>query len=161
MTHKSIVRYQQQGFGAFMAIAVVVILASLAAAASSLWATQQLSSAQDILSAKAWQAAKAGNEYGLYQALKNSNPTCSLPLNRYKEITFPLDLRADTGFYVTVTSSCTAYYEGELTPGSPQTVRVYEIKAVACPASTCPSSDPAVVATPGYVERTRLVQATN
>ena len=147
-------RQAQRGFGAIVAIVVLVILASLAAAIGSIGATQQISSAQDILSTRAWQAAKAGNEYGLYKALKGSWAACSAD-------TDTRDLRADTGFYVTVTCNSTLYHEGESTPGVAQTVRVFDITAVACPVSTCPSSDAAVVASPGYVERTRLVQATN
>jgi len=144
----------QRGFGAIVAIVVLVILASLAAAIGSMGATQQIGSAQDILSTRAWQAAKAGNEYGLYQALKGSWTTCS-------GASTTLDLRTDTGFYVTVRCNSTLYGEGGSAPGVAQSVRTFEIKSVACPATTCPSSDPAVVASPGYVERTRLVQATN
>ena len=63
----------QRGFGAIMAIVIIVILAALAAAMINFSTVQQTTSAQDILSAKAWQAAKAGNEWGLYQALKNTS----------------------------------------------------------------------------------------
>ncbi len=60
---------RQSGFGAIAAIMILVMLAALAAALTRLGSTQQLTSAQDTLSARAWQAAKAGNEWGLYQAL--------------------------------------------------------------------------------------------
>ena len=61
---------RQHGFGAIAAIVVLVILAVLAAAIVSIGSTQQMTSAQDVLSARAWQGARAGNEWGLYQALK-------------------------------------------------------------------------------------------
>lgn len=60
---------RQTGFGMIAAIMILVILATLAAALARMGATQQLNSAHDTLSARAWQAAKAGNEWGLYQAL--------------------------------------------------------------------------------------------
>ena len=144
----------QQGFGAIAAIVVLVILALLAAAIVSMSATQQLTSAEDVLAARAWQAARAGNEWGLYQALKRSSCASA-----------ELDLSANTGFHVTVTCESWQYQEGgESVDGSTAktvsvTVSVYRIKAVACPVSTgCPALD-ARVAAPGYVERTRLVLA--
>lgn len=60
---------RQTGFGAIAAILILVILAALAAALMRIGTGQQLGSVQDLLSARAWQAAKAGNEWGLYQAL--------------------------------------------------------------------------------------------
>jgi MSHA biogenesis protein MshP len=144
---------RQQGFGAIAAIVVLVILAVLAAAIVSIGTAQQIGSAQDVMSARAWQAARAGNEWGLYQALKGTWTSCS-------SASQTLDLTADTGFRVTVSCDSWQYNEGESVPGTPQTVRVYRITAVACPAAACPASD-ASVAGPGYVERTRVVLATN
>lgn len=144
----------QRGFGAIAAIVVLVILAALAGAIVSISTTQQITSAQDVMSAKAWQAARAGNEWGLYQALKGSWTSCTTGTNQ------PLDLTADTGFHVNVTCDSWLYNEGESTPGTPQTVRVYRIKAVACSATPCPASG-ALVAGVGYIERTRVVLATD
>ena len=144
---------RQRGFGAIAAIVILVILAALAAAIVAINTSQQISAAQDVLSARAWQAARAGNEWGLYQALKGSWTSCT-GANQ------SLDLTADTGFHVTVSCDSWAYNEGESAPGTVQTVRVYRIKAVACPAATCPASD-ASVAAAGYIERTRVVIATD
>lgn len=144
---------RQRGFGVIAAIVILVILAALAAAIVSVGSTQQMTSAQDVLSARAWQAARAGNEWGLYQALKGTWTTCS-------SASQTLDLTSDTGFRVTVNCDSWLYNEGESVPGTPQTVRLYRIKAVACPSTSCPASD-ASVAGPGYVERTRVVFATN
>ena len=158
---------RQLGFGAIAAIVVLVILALLAATIVSISTTQQITAAQDVQSARAWQAARAGNEWGLYKALKKEawsvNPadTCiTAPRNA------TLNLTADTGFYVTVTCSSLPYYEGEeVDPAKgtlgPRKLMVYQIKAVACPVATgCPASD-AAVAGAGYVERTRMVLATD
>lgn len=152
---------RQSGFGAIAAIVVLVILAMLAAAIVSVGSTQQTSSAQDVLSARAWQAARAGNEWGLDKALKvqtwtaTAGETCDIASR-----TTTLDLLALTGFRVTVFCDSWLYNEGETVPGTPRTVRVYRIRAVACPAAACPATD-ASVAGVGYVERTRVVLATN
>jgi MSHA biogenesis protein MshP len=165
---------RQQGFGAIAAIVILVILATLAAAIVSLGTTQQMTSAQDVMSAKAWQAARAGNEWGLYQALQPtgvwyegsaSDPCPAVGTLGEGAAVSPqtLNLTAvdDVGFYVTVTGSCWRYNEGESALGTAQPVRIYRVTAVACPVSPCPPSDPAVVAGPGYVERTRVVLAAN
>ena len=159
----------QRGFGAIIAIVILVIMATLAAGLVRLGTTQQATSTQDILSARAWQVARAGNEWGLYQALKSGSCIGAAGT---------LDLRATTGFSVTVSCSsqslsntCTCplstcpsppyppYYfcEGETSPGNPQAVTTYSIDAVACNSAACP--DAALAATPGYVERRRLVIA--
>jgi MSHA biogenesis protein MshP len=158
----------QRGFGAVAAIAVLVILAALSAAIISVGTSQQMASAQDILSARAWQAARAGNEWGLYRALQAGQPWAGAACDANADGTLntqtaPLDLTADTGFQVTVSCDSWLYSEGEeLVGGTPQakTVRIYRITAVACPAASCPATD-ATVAGAGYVERTRTVLATN
>lgn len=163
---------RQRGFGAIAAIVVLVILAALAAAIVSVGTSQHLTSAQDVLSARAWQAARAGNEWGLYQALQTTgtwadgaaNDLCPAAgtLGHGTPVTTTLDLTAATGMRVTVTGDCWRYNEGE-DPGPPvaaRQVRIYRITAVACPAAACPVTD-ATVAGIGYVERTRVVLATN
>jgi len=158
---------RQNGFGVIAAIVILVIMALLASAIVSLSSTQQITSAQDVMSAKAWQAARAGNEWGLYKALNSSTPldawkTCP---NGAGKLSQTLDLTLDTGFQVTVTCESWPYKEGE--SGSPlvaRDVRVFQIKAIACPAttpvSTCPAAN-ASVSGVAYIERTRVVLATN
>lgn len=148
---------RQQGFGAIAAIVVLVILAVLATAIVSLSTNQQITAAQDVQAARAWQTARAGNEWGLFQALQGgdwSGAACDAAPPK------KLDLRAVTGFSVTVSCRSWSYSEGEDEPGTPHTVRVYRITAVACPAAECPVTD-ATVAGAGYIERTRVVLATN
>ena len=120
----------------------------------SIGTTQHLTSAQDVLSARAAQAARAGTEWGLHQAFKGPWTSCS-------GASQTLDLTAETGFRVTVSCQSTEYSEGETAPGVERKVRIFRISAVACPAASCPSADPATVAGVGYVERTRTVIATN
>jgi MSHA biogenesis protein MshP len=139
------------GFGAIAAIFVLVVLASLAAAIVRLGQSTQTGSAQDILGARAWAAARAGTEWGLYQALKGSWTTCS-------GASQTLDLSADIGMRVTVRCSSNLYNEGENTSGAAQTQRVDTVNAIACNStSACPDNARAVQ--PGYIERRRQVQA--
>lgn len=139
----------QLGFGAIAAIVILVILAVLASAIISISTSQQTTSAQDIMSSRAWQAARAGNEWGLYQALRNNSCLSSSPL----------DLSSETGFYVTV--YCDSWLYEEVDPNTGEnTVRVYRIKSTACSTSTCPATDTSVTRA-NYIERTRTVIATD
>jgi MSHA biogenesis protein MshP len=148
---KPCVRVQRQrGLGVIAAIVVLVILASLAAAIVRFGAVAQSTSAQAVLAARASQAARAGTEWGLYQAFKGSWTTCS-------GASQTLDLGTDLGFRVTVSCDSRSYNEGETAPGTARTVRLYTIDAVACNSTTCPDNTRAT--TPGYVERRRQVQA--
>lgn len=141
----------QRGFGAIAAIVVLVFLAVLAAAMMKLGVSQQTGSVQDVLSARAWQAARAGTEWGVYHAIQNSRCAPTITLN----------LSVSTGFWVTVSCSLKNYTEGEVAAGTAQALRVYTINAVACNDSGgCPASG-AQVASPGYVERARQVIAIN
>jgi MSHA biogenesis protein MshP len=150
---KSPLRRPSRGFGAIAAIFVLVVLASLAAAIVRLGQSTQTGSAQDILGARAWAAARAGTEWGLYQALKGGWSTCGGGTSQ------TLDLTADTGVRVTVRCTSSVYNEGETATGAVQTLRLYTIDAVACNSSSaCPDNTRAVQ--PGYIERRRQVQAT-
>ena len=134
-----------------MAIVVLVILAALAAAMLRFGTVQQLTSAQDLLSARAWAVAGTGTEWGLHRAMKGA--WCD-----GAAVNQTLDLTATTGFRVRVACSSRQYNEGESAPGVAATVRVYTIDAVACNSPTaCP--DDAMATSPGYVERRRQVVA--
>lgn len=148
----------ERGFGAIAAVVVLVILAALAAAIVSVGTVQQTTSALDLMSARAWQAARAGNEWGLYRALSTATPadawkTCS-------GASATLDLSTDTGLRVTVSCDSWLYNEGETVPGTARTVRVFRIVSVACPvAAGCTGTNDARAQF--YVERVRSVIATN
>lgn len=154
-------RSLQAGFGAIAAIVILVILALLASSIVTLSSVQQMTLAEDALSARAWQAARAGNEWGLFKALRvqpwsrSATPeTCdSGPRSA------TLDLVVQTGFHVTVTCDSWQYNEGESSPGVPRTIRIYRIRAVACRSAVCP--DNVAASRADYVERTREVIATD
>lgn len=145
-------RGRGRGFGAVAAMIVLVLLATLAAAIVRLGWTQQIGSAQDVGASRAVQAAQAGVQWGLYQALKGTwKASCGAAQT--------LDLRSDTGFRVTVSCASTDYNEGESVSGTPQAMRLYTLSAVACngTATSCP--DATAIASPAYVERRQEVQA--
>lgn len=149
---------RQKGFGVIAAIIVLVILAALAAAIVSLGTTQQTTSTLDLLSARAWQAARAGNEWGLFRAL--STTTSGDAWKTCDGATATLNLTADTGLYATVTCDSWLYREGEEAPGTARTVRIFRIRSIACPvAAGCTGNNDG--SGTYYVERVRSVIATN
>lgn len=145
----------QRGFGALAAVLVLVLLAALAAAVVRLATAQQMGGAQEQSAARAAQAARAGIEWGLYQAFKGSWTACA-------GASQTLDLSADLGMRVTVSCSSSLYNEGEseTTPGTPKTVRVFTLDAVACNSTgSCPDASRATG--PAYVERRMQIQASS
>ncbi len=142
-----------RGLGTVAAIIVLVMLSALAAAVVRMTWTQQVGFAQDVMAARAFQAANAGTEWGMYQALKGGwqDGSCN-------GASTTMDLRTDMGFLVTVTctSHATVFNEGQDASGTADaTVRIYVIDAYACngSAATCP--DAASSARSTYVERHR------
>jgi MSHA biogenesis protein MshP len=142
--------HRSRGFGSIAILVVLVLLAILAAAIVRLSASAQAGAALDDLGARANQAARAGTEFGLYQAMKGPWTSCA-------GASQTLDLRADLGMSVTVTCNSSAFNEGESVPGTPKVLRVYTIDAVACNSSSCPDDTRATQG--GYVERKREAQA--
>ncbi len=69
-------RARQGGLSLVTAIFLVVVLSGLAGVIVNLSISQQSASSQDVLGVRAYQAARAGIEWGLYQQLRlNSCPT--------------------------------------------------------------------------------------
>jgi MSHA biogenesis protein MshP len=66
------------GVGLVTAIFLLVVLAGLGTAMVTIFSTQQTTAALDVQGARAYQAARAGIEWGLYQVLHN-NSTCDDP----------------------------------------------------------------------------------
>ena len=146
-------RRREGGLGAISIIVVLVLLSGIAAAVLRLNATAQGTATQELLAARAAQAARAGLQWGLYQAFKGMWTTCSGASNT-------LDLASENGMRVTVSCNSTLYNEGETAPGAARTVRVYTLDAVACNGSgSCP--DNTLVARPGYVERRWQIHASD
>lgn len=67
----------QAGFSIVSAIFLLVILAAMGAMIMTFTTVQHATSAQDVQSARAYQAARAGIEWGLYQLLRQATPACA------------------------------------------------------------------------------------
>ncbi len=140
------------GLGAVAVIVVLVLLAMVAAAVVRFGLQGQTMVQQDVQSLRANAAARAGIDWGLYQALKGSWAGCS-------NTSQTLNLSADGGMLVTVRCNANAYTEGRDSSNTDQQVRLYTIDAVACNGSTsCPDATAAVRL--GYVEARRQAQIT-
>lgn len=69
-----------RGIGIVTAIFLLVVLSGLAVAIVTLFTTQQASAALDEQGARAYQAARAGVEWGVYQQLRSSRCDASTQL---------------------------------------------------------------------------------
>ena len=106
-------RRLQRGFGIITAVFLLVVLAGLGVAMVSLSTVQHTSSALDVQGARAYQAARAGIEWGLYRQLRAND--CAQPTS--------FAVPASGGFTVTVRCTLTA---------GPGTLQRYQLVATAC-----------------------------
>lgn len=67
----------QQGFSMVSAIFLLVVIAALGTFAVTLSTTQHQSAALDVMGARAYQAARAGIEWGVYQVVNNPTAACT------------------------------------------------------------------------------------
>jgi len=97
-------RTSQSGFAAIAAIVVLTVLAGMGAFMLSFSNTQQLSSARDMQSTRAYWAARAGMDWAM-GAITLDGTVCPTP---------PSPFTVDTGSTFTVTITCTQnkYAEG-------------------------------------------------
>jgi MSHA biogenesis protein MshP len=139
--------HRNTGFALISAIFLMVVLAGLGVAMLTFTNTQQASSGYDVLGARAYQAARTGIEWGLYQRL---NPQVSAPgvspsycQGSAANVTNTLTLPAGTTLSsFTVTISCVAVTSSN----TPIPITVRTIQAIACnqPSSgVCPNPSPA------------------
>jgi len=110
-------RQRQSGFALVAAIFVLVILGLLGGWILSLSNTQQISAVRDLLGTRAYYAARAGLEWGTYQALQNNSCAAAGALP---------NAATATGFAVQVACVATAPYDEA---GS--SVTLYQITATA------------------------------
>lgn len=129
-------RRLQRGFTMLTAIFLLVILAVLGAALITVSGQQQMGSAMDVLGARAYQAAKAGIEWGAFQSLRN-NSCVAAPTN----LTFAGTTLSD----FTTAVQCNRSTASE----SGATVTIDQIIATACNQAACPSAAPPA----NYIER--------
>jgi MSHA biogenesis protein MshP len=96
----------EDGFSLISAIFLLVVIAALGTFAVTLSTTQQQSAALDVQGARAYQAARAGIEWGAFQVLRNTN--CPAPT------TLPALPNTLASFTVTVLCTSTATTEAGL-----------------------------------------------
>lgn len=149
---------RQAGAGLVTAIFLLVVLAGLAAALVSIFGTQRQSSALDEQGARAYQAARAGIEWALFQRSLPNSAYCPAPADGAATAgvanSFDLPDGPLTGFSVTIT--CTSVLGPGSTNGAINLDR-RRIRATACtgqPGGACP----APTNSPDYVERVIEVQ---
>jgi MSHA biogenesis protein MshP len=140
----------QRGFAIMAALVILVVLASLGAYMVNISSSQHIGSALDIEGGRALQAARAGLDWGIEEAV--NNPTAFGGGNcqtgqQQANLSFP----AITGYTVSVTCSGTSYTDGS-------SLYSYAITATACNQSsggTCPN-----ITNPNnfYVERRLTAQ---
>lgn len=150
---------RMQGFAIVTAIFILVVLAALGAFIVSISTNQQIGTALDIQGVRAYQAAKSGVEWGIYQveatpaynfsygtpavAVGNANPnTRACPAS---PASFAPVAPTLAGFTVTVT--CVASVDVNNGP------TVFRVVSTACnqpAAGACPNNAPT---SPDYVER--------
>jgi MSHA biogenesis protein MshP len=129
------VKDRQRGFSLISAIFLLVVIAALGTFAVTLSTTQQQSAALDVLGSRAYQAARAGIEWGAYQVLQNGG--CPLPTQVLAAMPNTL-----ANFNVQVDCSSTTTSEAGAT------VTMYQLTSTAKQGTQ---------ATPDYVERQMTV----
>ena len=138
-------RKMQRGFSLVSAIFLLVVIAALGTFAVTLSTTQQQSAALDVLGARAYQAARAGIEWGAYQVLPNSAVVGGFAENcragATSQVLAPLP-NTLSGFNVNVGCDATAHSEAAAT------ITLYQLTSTATRGT---------VATPDYVERQMTV----
>jgi MSHA biogenesis protein MshP len=102
----------EQGFSVVSAIFLMVTLALMGAFMITFSATQHSTATQDVQGSRAYQAARAGIEWGLYQVLRGSN-YCTGATAAGVAVGLPALADDLAGFSVAVTcDSKTAYTDG-------------------------------------------------
>jgi MSHA biogenesis protein MshP len=141
----------QRGFTLPTAIFLLVLLAMLGAFMLTVSSLQQSSSVLDVQGVRAYEAARAGVEWGAFQVL-DPNDTLGSSLATCPASPTQLTLTGVlSSFTVTVTCAATSTTEGN------RNVATYLIVATACnqpSGGSCPNASPSA----GYLER--QVQAT-
>lgn len=102
-----ILKTTQRGFAIVSAIFLLVVLTSLGAFMLTFSTTQHATATQDLLATRASQAARAGIEWGTYQALRTATP-CAASAS----LTLAGTL---AGFVVTVNCTSSVFTEGAST----------------------------------------------
>jgi MSHA biogenesis protein MshP len=146
----------EAGFSAVTAIVILVILAVFGAAIVTITGTRSASAALDVLGSRAYQAARAGIEWGAFKILDPekvaNNPPAGPYSTPYSCIGSPFSFGLGgqlTG--ITVTVDCT--YADATEFGN--LVRIFKLVATSCniPVGVAPGTCPNTTTAFNYVER--------
>jgi MSHA biogenesis protein MshP len=116
-----------KGFSLISAIFLLVVIAALGTFAVTISTTQHMGAAQDVMGARAYQAARAGIEWGAYRLLITGGG-CGVATQNLPAGTLAGTL---SGFSVTVQCSAISYDEGERTAASGNPLWVYQLTSTA------------------------------
>lgn len=128
---------KQSGFSLLAAVFLLIILALLAVFLVAVSTMQQMGSAMDLQGSRAYQAARAGIEYGAFQSLRPPVP----PACPATTLTFAGTTLQD----FTTTLTCALTTADELGTA----INVYQMTSTACTQAPCPNPAPGQ----NYVER--------
>lgn len=140
------IRTRMRGASLITAIFLLVVLSALAVAMVTLSTTQQASSAMDVQGARAYLAARAGMEWGVYRA--TAHASCNAAT------TFALPAGALEDFSVTV--NCSRTPAASPVPPAGSIVR-HTLRVTACNQSG-PAGCPNPSNSADYVQRTVQVE---
>jgi MSHA biogenesis protein MshP len=119
---------KQRGFSLIMAIFLIVVLGGIAVYIGRVSTLQHHSNALDEEGAMAYQAARSGIEWGVYQAIISSS--CDASLSFTLPLTIPTTPISTVNYSVAVTCTSMSVTEGSATND------VYQITATANNAAT-------------------------
>jgi MSHA biogenesis protein MshP len=133
-----------RGFALMLAVFLIVTLAAIGMYLVTVSTGQSQAVSQDVQGVRAYQAARAGLEWGTYRRLINASCAASTPL--------PFANAGLSGFCAVVTCSEVTPVGGEAEGGA--TVHVYRITSTGCNATPCDATAcPAAAPGPTYAER--------
>jgi len=136
----------QRGFSLISAIFLLVVIAALGVFAVTLSTTQHQSAAMDVMGSRAYQAARAGIEWGAYQVISNPAGIACPVGGASNPVAMPAAPSTLTIFTVDV--SCWSYVP---VSEAADTITMYRI------VSTASGVAGAAVGSPSYVERQMTV----
>ncbi|MCC6072367.1 agglutinin biogenesis protein MshP [Massilia sp. GCM10020059] len=135
---------RSRGVGLITAIFLLVVIAALAVAMVTVFTTQQASSALDVQGSRAYQAARAGLEWGVFKHARPDlcNSTSSFAIGAGTSL---------DGFTVTVT--CTLMDGPDTAGGDTEALDQRKVTAVACNAPGESGACPNPTNSGDYVQR--------
>jgi MSHA biogenesis protein MshP len=134
--------HRQRGVSLVTAIFLLVVLAGLSVGIVTVVTTQQSGAALDVLGTRAYLAARAGVEWGLYQQLRNTAFCPAAGLTATSSFALPAGSTLSK-FSVSVT--CTTTLSG--------TIARYRLRSVACNQPAMGNVCPNPSNSPDYVQR--------